>query len=914
MRRKQRSKILPTAEDNVTDIDNEISDIDDEIHALLNSESKTSRRSPISNRVTNSAPLAPPIYQTTTSLNSQDDILIHRSVKARSEPKSKPQLQARSEEVKEVEVDDDDDDDDDSQEENNFVDQASSVEAVIAQQKHDLERKKLEEKEKAAATHIKNVFTALTGQLNEFKSRFQEATEKLWSEEDRNAALEEKIESLEEERSTLIEANIKARENAMAGKVYIPIVRVSNEANSIGKDLRGEEIRRALLFDDYEENGVSAADNLYENGATMFASAVIKAFLIKMTPFKNDIRKITSHFGSSVASFFIFYRFIFLQSILIAIIAGIFTVFHILSMIEREFSVKEIIFSNGFLPRFMMYSTFSGSERVYYSAVVISGLFITFFVLIDKYIREDLISKEAEAIENENKFVYGNDCFCAWDFSVISKTEADDYCGNLTQVYCLLLSETKDMGMKDSRSNSDLFSLYSRRFIGFLLYLLVQIISFILIILVTVGESNLAIKQVNSNSGGVLITAMKQLLPSFLLTTINYATPEIFTRITELEQWDNVSTEINMLLFRMFCSSTLNLLLLAFSYALLANPFLLADFPNFRTSLEVRPSRDFLCRMDQAANGLFTLVILSFFFKAAVMMIVPVMNVIKARLTLKTVVKEEFAIAKRIVETLNLISVVFLSFPYAPLSLIFLPFLLYSTLKWEKYTTLKFQSKPRRPWKAQKAGSVFTMFYLISLISIGIPSGIFFLATSTFPKACSLQDVNVRLCLTSELSASNECILNENSPYYDYFTDQKHVYEDYNISYPKGVCENACGPYVDVVGSNMDPIIDAVNSMDVLKGISEALFSYPYIPWGLSFLFLVILCLQRNAVDVLSYHNWFCIRSLQKKIVELELESKRQNKIIGRMRLIEREDDESLKNQIQLMSSAKEVKPFVNNR
>ena len=32
------------------------------------------------------------------------------------------------------------------------------------------------------------------------------------------------------------------------------------------------------------------------------------------------------------------------------------------------------------------------------------------------------------------------------------------------------------------------------------------------------------------------------------------------------------------------------------------------------------------------------------------------------------------------------------------------------------------------------------------------------------------------------------------------------------------------------------------------------------------------------------------------------------------MRLIEREDDESLKNQIQLMSSAKEVKPFVNNR
>ena len=906
MRRIQRNQIFPTAENSISSIDDEINDIDNEIHAILNPGSRTSYRPTFTSRVSNSAPSASPIYRNTPALQSQNNYLISQPEKDRSDPKSKPQIKAPAKDV----VEGEDEEEDENELEENVANETLSAEFLLAQQMNEQAMNKLEEKEKADATHIKNVLTTLTEQLNEFKTRFQEATEKLWTEEDRNAVLEEKVESLEEERTTLIEANIKARENARAGKVYIPIVRVSHKTDAVGKDLRGDEIRRALLFDDYEENGVFSMDSLYENGATGFASAVINSFLIKLTPFKSDIRKISSHFGSSVASFFIFYRFIFLQSILIASIAGIFTIFHITSMIKRKLTIEEIILSNGFLPKFMMYSSFTSNERVYYSAVVLSGLFITFFVLINKYIREDLISKEAQAIDKKNNYVYGKDCFCAWDFSITSKSEADDYCGNLSQVYCLLLSETKDMGMKVSRSSSDLFSLYLRRLIGFVLYLIVQTISFILIILVTVGESSLSSNQNNLNSSAFIIN-VKQLLPSILLTAINYATPNLFTRITLLEQWDNVSTEINMLLIRMFCSSTLNLLLLAFSYALLANPFLLADSPKIRIALEVRPSTAFLCRMDQAANGLFTLVILSFLLKAAAMMIVPIMNVLRARLTLKCVVKEEFAIAQRIVETLNLISVVFLSFPYAPLSLIFLPFLLYGTLKWEKYTTLRFQSKPRRPWKAQKAGSVFTMFYLISLLSIGIPSGIFFLATSTFPKSCTLQDMNVKLCLTPLLSNSNVCTLDKSSPYYNYYNNRDKLYEPNIIQYPKGICENACGPFVDIAGSNMDPVIDAINSIDVLRGFSEALFVYPFLPWGITLILFFVLCIQRNTYDILSYHNWFGIRSLNTKILELELETKRQKKIIGRLRLIARYDEEIHLNQAPSTSIIKKINPFV---
>ena len=853
-----RRKVSPTDSTSYSNIDDEINNLDDAIHAMLNPGAKVSRPTRIVNPIP--APVAltqrpAPTVAFQGGADSQVPVFVS------------PQIS-----VKPLPITDDE-----------LVDSESAIkalEAILAKQKNDQEIKKLSENEKAVAVNIQKIFTELAGQIEEFKQRFQQATEKLWSEEDRNALLEEKVEALEEEKITLIEANHRAREDAKNGKIFYPVATNSN-ANNMSKDQRGDEIRRALLFDDYEENGVLTLDDLYGNGPGGFASAVWKSLVIRLTPFKGDIRKITAQFGSSVASFFIFYRFIFLQSILIALVALGFTIFHIISMANRPSTVQEILLSKGLLPQFMMYSSFDDSEQVYYISVVIGCLVVTFFALADKYIREDLISKEAEAIAAENTYTYGSDCFCAWDFSVASKTEADDYCGSLAQVYCLLLSETKDMGLKDSRSSADLFGLYVRRVIGFTLYLAVQTISFVLIILVTLNQNSF-IKLISGVGG---LTNLGAIVPPALLTTINYLTPELFTRITQIEQWDNVSTEINMLLFRMYCSNTLNLLLLAFSYALLANPFLLGDQPYFREALAVKPSSSFTCRMDQAANGLFTLVVFSFIIKGMAMIASPMMRIAKGRLTLKPFVKEEFAIAQRIVETLNLISVVFLSFPYAPLSLVFLPFFLYITLKWEKYTTLRFQSKPKRPWKAQKAGTVFTMFYLISLFLIGIPSVIFFLATKTFPKNCDIQDDYVDLCAYHPYSG-NVCTTDIYSPYYDSYGDPSV------FRYPASICEKSCGPFVGVSGPNIIPFIEAIYTNSVLGGFYSALFYYPYLPWGLTIALFLILSLRNNSVDVIAYHSWSKERGLNTRILKLELEQKRQTKIIGRMRSIERAEEE----------------------
>ena len=133
-----------------------------------------------------------------------------------------------------------------------------------------------------------------------------------------------------------------------------------------------------------------------------------------------------------------------------------------------------------------------------------------------------------------------------------------------------------------------------------------------------------------------------------------------------------------------------------------------------------------------------------------------------------------------------------LAFPFVPMIVIFVPIVSYLSFKLEVHNTLKHRCKPKRPWKAQKAGSVFSLLYLISTVFVGIPMVIFFLASHTFPKNCDIQDNNVGLC-RSDINAKNICMTDVTSPYY-------YLYGGEGIrgtlsDYPSMICKQACGMY-----------------------------------------------------------------------------------------------------------------------
>ena len=126
----------------------------------------------------------------------------------------------------------------------------------------------------------------------------------------------------------------------------------------------------------------------------------------------------------------------------------------------------------------------------------------------------------------------------------------------------------------------------------------------------------------------------------------------LMVAITQMEQWDSANTELNLSMFRMYMSSTLNLLLLAFSFCLLADPFLLVNYPIIRSNLQVKYNGQFGCRLDQVANDLFTTVITSKVSSYLFMLIPDIQEKVMEQFSLSSP-SEEFDVAGLIVESLN---------------------------------------------------------------------------------------------------------------------------------------------------------------------------------------------------------------------------------------------------------------------
>ena len=142
------------------------------------------------------------------------------------------------------------------------------------------------------------------------------------------------------------------------------------------------------------------------------------------------------------------------------------------------------------------------------------------------------------------------------------------------------------------------------------------------------------------------------LVPGVILSLIGIFTPKLMVAITKMEQWDSANMELNLCMLRMYMSSTLNLLLLSFSFCLLADPFLLVDHPIIRSNLQVEYSGQFACRLDQVANGLFTTVITSQVSHFFIMSIPDIKAKVMKHFEL-TSPSKEFDVADRIVESLK---------------------------------------------------------------------------------------------------------------------------------------------------------------------------------------------------------------------------------------------------------------------
>jgi len=293
-----------------------------------------------------------------------------------------------------------------------------------------------------------------------------------------------------------------------------------NRQVSIPGKNKGENLRKALSEDEDDDEAMDL-DNLFHS-TSWFARTV--AYFLQLVPFKNDIRQVQAKHGASVASYFVFSRFMYLQFIVIAIVMAGMTAFHVYNMVKGGDNLwASKTASSSYLPKFLMYHSYSTDEGVLFAGMSYISIFILGASLIEKMLREDRLGKEISAIEAEDHHPFATDVLGQWDFSLTSKNAVEELQGSIANTLLQKLHENRVKYISKSRTYVQLIKLYAVRFLGLVLYLAWQSFAFAIIIMLTIYHEQL-ISQIP------IINNLKQysaIVVNLSLTAIGSVTPEI---------------------------------------------------------------------------------------------------------------------------------------------------------------------------------------------------------------------------------------------------------------------------------------------------------------------------------------------------------------------------------------------------
>lgn len=166
--------------------------------------------------------------------------------------------------------------------------------------------------EKEIATELKEKYSLLQSQLEEYYKLYQQTNSKLKETENRCSDMENKYHSLEEEKINL-ESELQKKQ--VLNQNYLQNMNFNKENNNVNNgnnssafelQKRSEELRKLLLFENDDEDIAISLD--FFKGKDF--GTIIQDFWNYILPFKKDIRTIQSRYGTSVASYFLFYRFL----------------------------------------------------------------------------------------------------------------------------------------------------------------------------------------------------------------------------------------------------------------------------------------------------------------------------------------------------------------------------------------------------------------------------------------------------------------------------------------------------------------------------------------------------------------------------------------------------------------------------
>jgi hypothetical protein len=180
---------------------------------------------------------------------------------------------------------------------------------------HELRVNQNEEQEKLIA-NLRSKFSILQEQVNQYKALYKSSFDKLKETEARMVELESRVEDLDEEKQQLVQ-QVQSQSAANANNIFAIKPNLNRVINTGGNQMgiqANKEFQKALLFTSEsateDDDGTAAMANyLFNSSKGNFWWKKLHYLQSFLTPFRRDIRQIHARYGSSVASYFTFYRY-----------------------------------------------------------------------------------------------------------------------------------------------------------------------------------------------------------------------------------------------------------------------------------------------------------------------------------------------------------------------------------------------------------------------------------------------------------------------------------------------------------------------------------------------------------------------------------------------------------------------------
>lgn len=177
---------------------------------------------------------------------------------------------------------------------------------------------------------------------------------------------------------------------------------------------------------------------------------------------------------------------------------------------------------------------------------------------------------------------------------------------------------------------------------------------------------------------------------------------------------------------------------------------------------------------------------------------------------------------------------------------------------------------------------MFSSLYLLTFIIVGLTVGFYVASTHTMAKACDIQDQYVGLCLDAVDDSTNICTTDTGSRYYSRYGSGSGGVS----TYPSEICSPSCGPFVHHRGIAA-VLVDGIIGQNVLSQLWDAFFVYPYLPWTIVVLLAVRNAILHNSLKVSKFAAINKDRLFEAQVQAGELERKRQEQIILKLKSIE---------------------------